>query len=218
MLIIGAKGFAKEVLEVFHQLKKTDAIAFYDDVNLDSGNLLFNRFPILRNEEQVLDYFKVNGNEFTVGIGNPKLRYELSRKFINLGGKFVSSISPLASISNYDVQIGIGSNILLNSVFSSGAKLDEGCMVYYGATITHDCEIGKFVEISPNAILLGNCQIGSFSQIGANATILPRIIIGKNVIIGAGSVVTKNIPDNAVAVGIPAKVIRFSEPLNDVYL
>ncbi|MDO9261728.1 MAG: hexapeptide transferase, partial [Flavobacteriaceae bacterium] len=59
----------------------------------------------------------------------------------------------------------------------------------------------------------GNCTIGSYAQIGTNATILPNITIGKNVIIGAGSVVTKNIPDNCLAVGIPAKIIKALSPL-----
>jgi acetyltransferase-like isoleucine patch superfamily enzyme len=49
--------------------------------------------------------------------------------------------------------------------------------------------------------------------IGSNATLLPNISIGNNVTIGAGSVVTKNIPDNCLVMGIPAKVIKELEPL-----
>ncbi|PWA03892.1 acetyltransferase [Flavobacterium psychrotolerans] len=218
MLIIGAKGFAKEVLEVFHQLKKVDKVAFYDDVNTDIGDFLYDIFPILKNEAQVLEFFKCNGNEFTIGIGNPKLRYELNKKFMALGGQLVSAISPLALMSSYDIKIGNGCNILMNAVFSNSVCIGEGCLIYYNAIITHDCEIGNYVEISPNVTLLGRCRIGSFSQIGANATVLPDIIIGKNVTIGAGSVVTKNIPDNSLAIGIPAKVIRNLEPLSAIYL
>jgi acetyltransferase-like isoleucine patch superfamily enzyme len=86
-------------------------------------------------------------------------------------------------------------------------------MYYYNSIITHDCTIGDFVEISPSVNILGRCNVGSFSQIGSNTTILPNTIIGKNVIIGAGSVVTKSIPDNCVAVGTPAKIIKELEPL-----
>lgn len=67
--------------------------------------------------------------------------------------------------------------------------------------------------ISANAILLGNVEVGSYSHIGSNATILPNVKIGKNVIIGAGALVTKDIPNNCVAVGSPAKVIKELEPL-----
>jgi acetyltransferase-like isoleucine patch superfamily enzyme len=62
-------------------------------------------------------------------------------------------------------------------------------------------------------MLLGRSIINSFSQIGANSTILPDVKIGKNVVIGAGSVVTKNIPDNCMALGVPAKIIKELNPL-----
>ena len=58
------------------------------------------------------------------------------------------------------------------------------------------------------------CTIGNYSNIGTNATILPKIKIGKNVIVGAGTVVTKDVEDNAVVVGIPGKIIKYSEALN----
>lgn len=213
MLIVGAKGFAKEVLEVFHQHGNVENIAFYDDVNDDIGDLLFNKFPILKNQEQAINYFKTNGNHFTIGIGNPRLRYKLYKKFSDIGGECVSTISPLAQIGNYEVKIGKGSNILMNAVFSNDVTIGNGCMIYYNVILTHDCVLGDFVEVSPCAIFLGRCKVGSFTHIGTNVTILPDVTIGKNVIIGAGSVVTKDIPDNVVAFGSPAKVVRKLEPL-----
>lgn len=213
MLIIGAKGFAKEVLEVVHQLKQLDNIAFYDDVNDDVPEKLFEQFPVLRTIEEASVYFKTINNQFTIGIGNPVLRKKVYDKFTALGGVFTSTISPLANIGSFEVQIGIGSNILSGAVFSNSTVIGKGCIVYYNSIITHDCKIGDFVEISPSVNLLGRCEIGSYSQIGSNVTILPNITIGKNVVIGAGSVVTKNIPDNCVAVGIPAKIIKELTPL-----
>lgn len=218
MLIVGAKGFAKEVLQVFKDNGFSEKIAFYDDVNDDVRGVLFNEFPILKNEDEVLEFFKVNGNAFTIGIGSPGLRYKMYKKMILLGGNFSSSISPFAQIGSYDVSMGIGSNVLSQATFSNSTQIGRGCIVYYNVIITHDCVVGDFVELSPNAILLGRCKVGSFTHIGANATIFPDITIGKNVIIGVGSVVTKDIPDNAVAVGTPAKVIKFSEPLMNVQI
>lgn len=213
MLIIGAKGFAKEVLQVFDDRGLNEEIAFYDDVNNDISGLLFNKFPILKNEEEVLRFFKTNGNKFTIGVGFPALRLKLYKKFINLGGDFVSSISPSAQIGSYDVSIGIGSNVLSQAILSNSSRIGIGCIAYYNVVITHDCVVDDFVELAPNVILLGRCRIGRFTQIGANTTILPDVVIGENVIIGAGSVVTKDIPDNCMAMGVPAKVIKNLEPL-----
>jgi len=216
MLIIGAKGFAKEVLQVFHDSDFIGKIAFYDDVNPDVSGLLFDEFPILKDEDEVVQFLKDNGNQFTIGIGSPVLRYKLHKKFLNLGGIFSSSISPLAQIGSYDVIIGKGSNVLSQAVFSNSSQIGIGCIIYYNVVITHDCVVDDFVEIAPNVVLLGRCKVGSFSQIGANVTILPDVKIGTNVIIGAGSVVTRNIPDNCIAVGSPAKVIKNLDPLMDI--
>jgi sugar O-acyltransferase (sialic acid O-acetyltransferase NeuD family) len=213
MLIVGAKGFAKEVLEVIYQLNQLENLVFYDDVNDNVPEKLFGQFPVLRTIQEASVYFKTIDNHFAIGIGNPVLRKKIYDKFTALGGEFISTISPLATIGTFGVDIGQGSNVLPGTIFSNGITIGKGCIVYYNSIITHDCTIGDFVEISPSVTLLGRSEIGSYSQIGSNATILPDIKIGKNVIIGAGSVVTKDLPDNCVAVGVPAKIIKEISPL-----
>lgn len=214
MVIVGAKGFAKEVLEVLKQTNKLQAIAFYDDVNFYENKSMYDFFPIIQNESEVKFFFDNNDNEFTLGIGNPYLRHKLHRKFENIGGSLCSTISPFAIIGSYDVQIGNGCNILSNATLSNSVKLGIGCILYYNVIVAHDCVINDFVELSPNVTLLGNVKIDSFTQIGAGSTVLPNISIGKNVIIGAGSIVTKNIPNNCMAFGVPAKVVKKILPLN----
>lgn len=213
MIIVGAKGFAKEVLEILHQLNQIENLVFYDDVNGDLPEKLFNQFQVLKNIDEASAYFKNVDNRFTVGIGNPILRKKLADKFTEAGGIFTSTISPLAIVGSYDVEIGVGSNILPGAVFSNSVKIGKGCIIYYNSVITHDTAIGDYVEISPSVNLLGRCSIGSFSKIGSNSTVLPDLKIGENVIIGAGSVVTKDVADNTMVVGIPAKAIKQLEPM-----
>lgn len=208
MLIIGAKGFAKEVLEILHQQDELKNIVFYDDVNNDIGDVLYNKFPILRTENEVLHYFKTTSNNFTIGFGNPILRFKMYEKFNNLNGTLTTLKSKYSNIGSYEVAIGKGTILMDNVIVSNSVTIGKGCIVYYNATITHDCIIDDFVEISPSVNLLGYVKIGKFTQIGANATVLPNITIGKNVIIGAGAVVTKDIPDNTMVYGSPAKVIK----------
>lgn len=213
MLIVGAKGFAKEVLEVLHQNNDLQKLVFFDDVNVDIGDKLYDEFVILKSLEQAKDYFSIVDNRFTLGIGNPLLRRELHDQFIQIGGVFSSTLSKNSNIGSYDNRIENGCNILAGSIISNNVTLGKGCIVYFNTVITHDCTIGDFVEISPSVNILGRVTIKSFTQIGAGSTILPDVTIGKNVIIGAGSVVTKDIPDNSIAVGIPAKVVKQLEPL-----
>ena len=74
MLIIGAKGFAKEVLEIAHQLNQLEDLVFYDDVNIDTPEKLFNQFPVLKSFGRAEIYFKNKDKKFSIGIGNPSLR------------------------------------------------------------------------------------------------------------------------------------------------
>ena len=75
--------------------------------------------------------------------------------------------------------------------------------------ITHDGGmhvIRQYKNIPADSF--GRINIGNNVFIGMNSMILPNVTIGNNVIIGCGSIVTKDIPDNSVAVGIPARVIE----------
>jgi sugar O-acyltransferase (sialic acid O-acetyltransferase NeuD family) len=206
MLIVGARGFAKEVLEVLHQLDKINDVVFYDDINLDATAMLYDNFPILKNIDEVKYYFKSISKRFTIGVGNPLTRKIICDKFTEAGGVFTSVISPFAHIGNYNNKIEDGCNIMTGSVITSDILIGKGVLINLNCTVGHDSVIGDFVEMSPGVHVSGNCKIGSFCNIGTNASILPKVTLGQNVIVGAGSVVTKNVPDNCLVVGIPALI------------
>lgn len=214
MLIVGAKGFAKEVLEVLYQLNDIENVVFYDDISEDLPKQLYESFDILRNAEEVEKYFKNVDNRFTIGIGGPVLRKKMFDKFTDLGGVFTSTISPKANVGHFGTIISQGGNILSGAIVSNEVSIGLGAIVYFNTIIAHDCLLGKFVEISPGAKLLGAVKVGDYTQIGANATILPRVTIGENVVVGAGSVVTKDLPSNCLVVGVPAKIIKELPLLN----
>jgi sugar O-acyltransferase (sialic acid O-acetyltransferase NeuD family) len=204
MLIAGAKGFAKEVLEVLYQLSMLKDVAFFDDVSNDLPHKLYDKFDILRNIEEVKFYFKTVSNQFTLGIGNPVLRKKMCDKFENMGGVLTSTTSPKASIGHFGSYIGEGCNIITGTVIDNSVMIGKGCLLNTNSTIGHDTTIGAFVEICPGAVISGNVSIGSYSFIGSNASILAKIKVGSNVTVAAGSMVVKDIPDNCMVAGVPA--------------
>jgi sugar O-acyltransferase (sialic acid O-acetyltransferase NeuD family) len=209
MIIFGAKGFAKEVLEILYQKKETNNVAFFDDFNENVGGLLYNKFPIIKNLLDAKTFFlKTNDFKYTIGIGNPILRKRIFEKFGEIGGIFTSTISPLSNIGHFGNKISEGCNIMTGVVITNDVEIGLGALINLNCTIGHDSRIGNFVEMSPGVHISGNCLIGDFVNIGTNASILPKISIGENVIIGAGSVVTKDIPPNCLVVGIPAKIVK----------
>jgi sugar O-acyltransferase (sialic acid O-acetyltransferase NeuD family) len=207
MLIIGAKGLAKEVLEIFHQQNELVHLYFYDDVSTDVPDKLYGQFPVLRNMEQAIDLFKTD-NRFTIGIGNPELRQKLYKQFAEAGGQLVSAISPLATIGHYGTTIAEGAIIMAGTVITNDVTIGMGCLINPNCTISHDTVIGNFVEISPGVQITGHCYVGDYCNIGTNASILPAIKLRNHVTVGAGAVVTKDVEEGWTVVGIPAKEIN----------
>ncbi|MDJ1502655.1 acetyltransferase [Xanthocytophaga agilis] len=213
MLIIGAKGFAKEVLEIAYQINLTDNLAFFDNVSTDIPDILYDKFPVIKTFEEASNYFTKYGNGFNLGIGNPSSRAALYKRFIELGGIPTSIISPFANIGHYNNKIGECVNIMTGTVITNDVTIGRGSLINLNCTIGHDTIMGEFCELSPGVHVSGNCQIGDYCNIGTGAVILPKVKLGRNVIVGAGAVVTKDVDENTLVVGMPAKEIKKLNPI-----
>lgn len=210
MVVIGAKGLAKEIIEILKELNELENLYFFDNLPQNKETAVYNRFPVLKTME-MLEKEIARDPRFTIAIGNPAVRENFYLELNALGGDFTSTISLGAKIGSFDVEIGAGCNIMNNASIANGCAIGKGVLVYHNVQITHDCTVGDFSTLAPGAVLLGGSKIGRATQIGANATILPNISVGDNVVIGAGAVVVKDVPDNMVYAGVPAKKLHGGE-------
>ncbi|MBG5985865.1 N-acetyltransferase [Proteus vulgaris] len=101
----------------------------------------------------------------------------------------------------------IGNNVTIKSgvYIWDGMRIEDN--VFIGPSVTFTNDIFPRSKQYPEKFL--NTIIKKGASIGANATILAGITLGENCMIGAGSVITKDIPANAVVIGNPARIIRF---------
>lgn len=109
--------------------------------------------------------------------------------------------------------IGAGCSVERDVIFGSESYLitiGNNVRITFGVKFaTHDGGMWTLRKSGrlENADLFGRIVVGDNTNIGWNAIILPGVTIGKNCVIGAGAVVSKDIPDNLVAAGVPARVI-----------
>lgn len=145
---------------------------------------------------------------YLVAIGGPngKVRDKMSQFLKNKGLKPLSAIHPTSFVAKTAI-IGEAAQILAQSCICARVVLGNNCIINTAASIDHECIIGNNVHISAGARLAGSIEVSDNVFIGANATILPRLKIGKNAIVGAGAVVTKDVVENSVVVGNPARVM-----------
>ncbi len=209
MIIIGAKGHAKEIYEICRE-SNLIVTHFFDDVSKDNSSELYG-LPILKNYFDLTNLFQIN-NKAILGLGKNSNRFKLYEKCKSINAIIENCIAKSAFISK-SAKIQDGLNIMNFAFIGADVIIGKGVLINTRSSIHHDCKIGNFVEISPGAEILGNCIINDFSTIGAHATILPKITIGKNVIVAAGAVVTKDVPNNCMVAGIPAIIKKQLEPI-----
>jgi acetyltransferase EpsM len=133
--------------------------------------------------------------------------------FENLGipeENLATFIHPLSYIAP-NVKLGKGNVVMPNVSISSGTTTGKSCLIMVGATIGHDNQIGNYCHFAAQCCTGAYLKIADGVHIGLNATIRENLCIGKNATLGMGSVLTKNINDNEIWVGNPAKLLRLSE-------
>ena len=195
ILIYGASGHGKVILDCL-EANKIEIRGFIDD---DPEKKEFIGFSVLRSNELLGISYPV-----VFGIGSNTTRKMLVEKF-QCNSPLV--IHPSAIVSKRS-ELGEGTLVFHNAVVQSGSKVGKHCIINSRASVDHDCLIEDYVHISPGAILCGNVTVGEGTWIGAGSTVIQGVSIGKNVMVGAGSVVIKDVPDNVLVVGNPAKVMR----------
>ena len=196
-ILIGGGGHARVVSSIIEAQENSHL-----EVVFDSNSKI-------ETLDGVENFHKYNPDQFPnaiaiVAIGDNKIRKQLAQTIQHVFGKL---IHPSASIDRLGL-VGEGSVVMHHAVIQRGTRIGKHGIINTASSVDHDCVLGDFVHIAPNATLCGGVQIGDETFIGAGVVVLPQIKIGKRVTVGAGSVVTKNIPDGATVVGNPGKIIN----------
>lgn len=110
--------------------------------------------------------------------------------------------------------VEIGANTCIDRGALSPTCIGKGTKIDNLTHIAHNVQVGQHCIIVAEVFIGGSTTIGSYTWVGPQACVRDQIRVGRNVLIGMGAVVTKDVPDNVVALGSPAKVVRENPPLS----
>lgn len=207
--IIGAGGFGREVKclidDINSKEKQYEIIGFFDD-NIEVGKSI-NGIKNLGSIESInnIDY---NLN-IALGVGVPEIKKKLISSINNTNIKFPNLIHPNVIKSTDDVAIGIGNIICAGNIITCNIDIQDFVTLNLSCTVGHDTTIKSYSSFMPSVNISGEVIIEENVYVGTGAKIINNLSIGTNTIVGAGAVVSKSLPENCTAVGIPAKPIKF---------
>jgi len=208
LCIYCAGGFGKEIYDIALRVNKIKfswkEIVFVDDnPNINKkvyGTKVYN-FNYLLNSRDVKSL------DFVIANGEPRIRKTLFEKVNSLCLNIVNLIDPSSIVSN-TVNFGLGIIICPFCSISSSVKIDDNVAINTNTIVGHDIHIKKNTVLSSFVNIGGSCILGSNSYIGMGVQIKEGLSIGKNTIVSMGSVVFRDIIDDVIAVGNPARVSR----------
>lgn len=200
LLILGANGHGKAVMELANQIGCYTDILFLDDDPLIQKNDLVvgNKMFAIEHKEEY---------DVIIAIGNAVVRKKIQEEYEKAGVNIVTLVSIFSNIAQ-SVKIGPGCVIMAGTVIQPETYIGKGVIVNTGASVDHGNEIGDFVHIAVGAHLAGNVKAGIGTWIGAGAIVSNNIDIGENIVVGAGAVVVKDLKEAATYIGVPAKKMK----------
>ena len=206
--VIGAGGHAKVVADIIEKQGAHRIIGFIDE-HKERGSLVYG-YPILGGLEVFCEVEFASVNAGIIAVGDNWDRKNLVEKILRIRSEFVfiSALHPSTIIAR-GVEIGAGTVSMAGSIINSDAHIGKHCIINTNSSVGHDAVLGDFVTIGPGAAIGGETHIGDYSAISLGANVIHNLRVGAHTIIGAGAVVVGDIVSDAIALGVPAKVIRY---------
>lgn len=209
VVILGAGGFAREVLWVFEDRNRVEprweVLGFIDEDISKEGKALCN-LPVL-GDFTWFDNRASHGVKVISGTGNCRTKLHFAEKAASLGLEFCSVIHPSVLMSNY-VEVGQGTVITAGNIITTQVEIGNHVTINLDSTIGHDVIIGDYCTIAPGCHISGNVKFEAGVDFGTGATIIQGRSVGAWSTVGAGAVVLDEIPRNVTAVGVPARIVR----------
>lgn len=207
IVIIGAGGVGREVSLIIQQINELEQtwnlLGFIDD-NTDNWGKVINGYSVIGGIDSL--EFLSNDTYIVIAIAN----YEVKKKIVNKVNnkfKFATIVHPKVWIHDY-MTVGEGTIIYEGAILTANIEIGNHVIISPKCGVGHDSIIKDYVSLLWNVNVSGNDLIEEGVMMGSGSTVIQGKKIGKGSIIGAGAVVVNDVESFSTAVGVPAKVIK----------
>jgi len=205
LIILVAGGYAQQVWWIVQRSGSHEIIGFLDET-LQEDQMLYG-LPVRNNLDSLVS-MAAGPVELISAVGDIWVRHRWHEEF-GMAYEFATVIDPTALVAP-DAKIGKDVVVFAFSVCSTNAIVGDSTDINWHCVIAHDVQVGSFTDIALGVKMAGRSRVGDFCQLGTNVCLIPGTAVGNNSIIGAGAVVTKDIPEKVLALGVPAVVRKTS--------
>lgn len=214
VVIVGAGGFAREVLDVLQSINAhaendpgSDSFEIVGVVDDDPSQLQLSRLAA-----RSVRYLGVIGSLpieypgalFLIAIGSTRPRRRIAKFLVDAGMTAAVAVHPRAVIGS-GVSVRPGVVVCSGAQLSTNVSLGDHVHVNPGAVIGHDAVLGECVSVNPGAVVSGEVTIDSGVLIGAGGIVLQGLVVGEDATVGAGAVVVRDVPSRTTVMGVPAR-------------
>lgn len=203
LLVIGAGGHAKVVIELARAAGWTPVAAFDPAPPAD----MVLGVPVKGDDAAAEDWIRSGRlSRVIAAIGQNALRRRLGMRLRAIGAQMPVLVHPSAVISP-SATLGAGTVVMAGAVINASARIGCDVIINTLAAVEHDCVLGDGCHVAPRSALGGGCSIGASALLGLGACARPRSMIGDDAVVGVGAVVIGAVPNDAIATGVPAKIV-----------
>lgn len=204
LLIIGAGGHARSVLDLALSLGTYDGIVFATSRENDSP---VPGFGLLDERSLSPVEMRKRFRAAVVAIGDNRARLAKVRSLSSSGMALPALVHPRAHVSAL-ASLGAGTVVMAGAVVNAFAEVGDGCIVNTGAVVEHECRLGDGVHVSPGAVVAGGCSVGEGCWLCAQSGMADHASLPAWSTLAGGSFLTGGAGAVGLYAGAPATLKR----------
>lgn len=206
IVILGAGGHGRVVLDIILQAKEHKPVGFLDNNKQLHGRRI-DGLPVLGGLEE-LDGLRQRGIQgICLAIGDNGTRRAISNTLEDTDFQLINAIHPSAQIAS-SAALGRGVVVAAGALVGAHCQIGDLTILNTGCIIDHESMIGTAVHICPGVRLAGHVTVESGAFLGIGSTVVQNTKIGFEAVVGAGAVVLQEVVPMTTVVGVPAREVK----------